>query len=224
MFVTAKLFIGHILHIPCHCSFIFEMSDWWGSDEPPELSPKVIAKMSEDWWGSGEQSPEIRDWSDDDPPPELSQKIIGFIVQEYFGNIQDTSLVSTYKAPSQIKDLKEEHRGDRFTTNVDVVEGETPLASRENGRQTWQTEEPASVSGAGLKNPQAQGNILQLKELHQEQLTDLAEEDRDDGEMAVETGGSSAVGDDGPSETEDDAGQNCPKVTKAANEGTSCSG
>lgn len=77
-----------------------------------------------------------------------------------------------------------------------------PPPPGEDGRETWQGEE-ASVSGP--KIPQALEKILQLKEIRQEQLTDPAEEDGDDGDMAVEAAASAAL--QVSFEAEDDDGQ-----------------
>ncbi|XP_038587603.1 LOW QUALITY PROTEIN: splicing factor 3B subunit 2 [Micropterus salmoides] len=75
-----------------------------------------------------------------------------------------------------------------------------PPPPGEDNREAWQNEE---VSVSGPKIPQALEKILQLKEIRQEQLTDPAEEDDDEGAEMDKTNSSAHV----MSETEDDDSQ-----------------
>ncbi|KAK9524897.1 hypothetical protein VZT92_017261 [Zoarces viviparus] len=75
-----------------------------------------------------------------------------------------------------------------------------PPPPGEDNREVWQSEE---VSVSGPKIPQALEKILQLKEIRQEQLTDPAEEEDDEGAEVDMNNSSAAV----MSETEDDDSQ-----------------
>lgn len=71
-----------------------------------------------------------------------------------------------------------------------------PPPPGEDSKEFWQNEE---VSVGGPKIPQALEKILQLKEIRQEQLTDVADDDDDDGEMDANNSSAQVM-----SETEDD--------------------
>ncbi|XP_061566330.1 splicing factor 3B subunit 2 isoform X2 [Cololabis saira] len=75
-----------------------------------------------------------------------------------------------------------------------------PPPPGEDNREMWHNEE---MSISGPKIPQALEKILQLKEIRQEQLTDPAEEDEDEGTEMDVTNSSAGV----MSETEDDDSQ-----------------
>ncbi|XP_075948656.1 splicing factor 3B subunit 2 isoform X4 [Anarhichas minor] len=75
-----------------------------------------------------------------------------------------------------------------------------PPPPGEDNREVWQSEE---VSVSGPKIPQALEKILQLKEIRQEQLTDPAEEEDDEGAEVDMNNSSAPV----MSETEDDDSQ-----------------